>query len=156
MILSPVFCNFEVLTKYGIMASITLTLSTIKNKDTGKSEILLRYRNTRKVAQRARTHTYILPKYFVEGKIVINVRKETPEVTEARAAKTQIDRIIARIGEKAAKTDIDDFGPTWAQDVIDRLLFPENYKKSDTELVCFNDKTADYLKYKIAIIIGRN
>ena len=148
MILSPVFCNFEVLTKYGIMASITLTLSTIKNKDTGKSEILLRYRNTRKVAQRARTHTYILPKYFVEGKIVINVRKETPEVTEARAAKTQIDRIIARIGEKAAKTDIDDFGPTWAQDIIDRLLFPENYKKSDTEHVCFNDKTADYLKYK--------
>lgn len=72
------------------MASITLTLSTIKNKDTGKSEILLRYRNTRKVAQRAHTHTYILPKYFVDGKIVINVRKETPEVTEARAAKTHI------------------------------------------------------------------
>lgn len=75
MILSPVFCNIEVLTKYGIMASITLTLSTIKNKDTGKCEILLRYRNTRKVAQRAHTHTYILPKYFADGKIVINVRK---------------------------------------------------------------------------------
>lgn len=29
------------------MASITLTLSTIKNKDTGKSEILLRYRKVK-------------------------------------------------------------------------------------------------------------
>ena len=46
------------------MATITLTLSARSNKDSDKAEILLRYRNTRKVALRAHTHTYILPKYF--------------------------------------------------------------------------------------------
>ena len=37
------------------MATITLTLSARTSKDTGKAEILLRYRNTREVALRAHT-----------------------------------------------------------------------------------------------------
>lgn len=46
------------------MATITLTLSARTNKDTGKAEILLRYRNTREVALRAHTRVFILPKYL--------------------------------------------------------------------------------------------
>lgn len=41
------------------MATITLSLSTRTNKDTGKAEILLRYRNTREVALRAHTHVLL-------------------------------------------------------------------------------------------------
>ena len=56
------------------MASVTLTLSSKTNKDTGKAEVLLRYRNTRAVALRGHSRTFILPKFFVDGKIVIKAR----------------------------------------------------------------------------------
>ena len=46
------------------MASVSLSLSSKINKENGKSEVLLRYRNTREVALRAKTHVFILPKYF--------------------------------------------------------------------------------------------
>lgn len=56
------------------MASVTLKLSTVQNKKTGKSEILLRYRSHREIALRAHTHVFILPKYFANGEIVIKNR----------------------------------------------------------------------------------
>lgn len=130
------------------MASITLTLSTVRNKKTNKSEILLRYRNTRKVALRAHTHIYVLPEFFSDGQIVINKRRETEEVKEARAAKTKLDAMVTLLEEKGSKMDIDDIGPGWAQDVIDRFMFPENFKKADKEHLCFNDKTDEFLRYK--------
>ena len=131
MFLSPVFITFALLTKESNMASITLTLSSVRNKKTNKSEILLRYRNTRKVALRAHTHIYVLPEFFSDGQIVINKRRETEEVKEARAAKTKLDAMITLLEEKGSKMDIDDIGPGWAQDVIDRFMFPEHYKKAD-------------------------
>ena len=81
------------------MASVTLTLSSRTSKDTGKAEVLLRYRNTREVALRAHTRTYILPKFFSAGEIVIKNRIITPEVREAQEAKAQIDRIVSHILE---------------------------------------------------------
>ena len=62
------------------MAKIYLSLSTRVQKDTGKSEVLLRYRNTREIGQRVHSHVYLLPKYFVDGEIVIKQRIITPEV----------------------------------------------------------------------------
>ena len=41
------------------MASVTLKLSSKTNKDTGKAEVLLRYRNTRAVALRGHSHTFL-------------------------------------------------------------------------------------------------
>jgi len=79
------------------MATITLTLSARTSKDTGKAEILLRYRNTREVALRAHTRVFILPKYFVDGQIVIKNRLITPEVKEAQEAKALIKRELKSI-----------------------------------------------------------
>ena len=130
------------------MASLTFTLSTVTNKDTGKAEILARYRNTRKVAQRAHTRTFVLPEYWDVEKVVINKRRETKEVQEARAAKAQFERIKTEIEEKGNATHVDDFTPDWLQDTIDRLLFPENYAKPDKGELCFQDKTQEFLRYK--------
>ncbi len=69
------------------MASVTLTLSTKLNKDTGKGEILLRYRNKRTIALRAHTHVFILPKFFIDGEIVIKNRLITPEVHDGKNAR---------------------------------------------------------------------
>lgn len=130
------------------MASVTLSLSARSNKDTGKSEILLRYRNTREVALRAHTHTFILPKFFIDGEIVIKNRIITPEVHEAQQAKAQIERIVTHLIEKGNDKPVSDFTKDWAQDTIDRLLYPENYKTTDSGELDFLDKTEDFLKYK--------
>lgn len=130
------------------MATITLSLSTRLNKDTGKAEILLRYRNTREVALRAHTHTFILPEFFKDGKIVINRRLITPEVQEALDAKNQVERIVNHITEQGGKKAISEFTQDWAQDTIDRLLYPENYAKAEGEEMHLLDKTKDFLKFK--------
>ena len=130
------------------MAKIYLSLSTSVQKDTGKSEVLLRYRNTREIGQRVHSHVYLLPKYFVDGEIVIKQRIITPEVQEARDAKLAVDRIIAHLHEKGDKKAISDFAPDWAQDTVDRFLFPEKYKEPESDEVYFTDKTEDFLKFK--------
>ena len=130
------------------MATVTLTISPKLNKDSGKAEVLLRYRNTRQVALRAHTHTYILPKYFANGKILIKNRVITPEVRDALEAQAQVERIVTHIIEKGNNKPIDEFNQDWAQDTIDRLLFPENYAKPDSDELCLLDKTEDFLKHK--------
>ena len=130
------------------MASITLTLSSRLNKDTGKAEVLLRYRNTREVALRAHTHVFILPKFFTDGKITIKNRLITPEVHEAQEAEAAIDRIIAHLTEKGNNKPVSDFTQDWAQDTIDRLLYPENYKNPESDEPYFQDRTEEFLKFK--------
>lgn len=130
------------------MASVTLKLSSVRNKDNGKSEVLLRYRNTRTIALRAHTHVYVLPKFFQDGEIVIKNRLMTKEVQEAQEAKTTLDRIVNHVLDKGTGKAIEDFTLDWAQDVIDRLLYPENYKDSASDELFFQDKTADFLKFK--------
>lgn len=130
------------------MATITLSLSTRTNKDTGKAEILLRYRNTREVALRAHTHVFILPKFFSNGEIVIKNRLITQEVHEAQEAKATIEKIVTTITEKGNSKPISDFTQDWAQDTIDRLLYPENYKTPESDEICFQDKTEDFIKFK--------
>lgn len=130
------------------MASVTLTLSSRTSKDTGKAEVLLRYRNTREVALRAHTRTYILPKFFSAGEIVIKNRIITPEVREAQEAKAQIDRIVGHILEKGNDKPVTDFTQDWAQDTIDRLLYPENYRQAEGDEIYFFDKFDKFLKYK--------
>ncbi|MBO5595879.1 MAG: hypothetical protein J5917_03785, partial [Bacteroidales bacterium] len=110
------------------MASITLTLSSKTNKDTGKAEVLLRYRNTRAVALRAHSRTFILPEYFKEGQIVIKARIITPKVQEAMDAQSQLDLITAHVIDAGNKVPIEDFTQDWLQDTVDRYLFPEKYK----------------------------
>ena len=130
------------------MASVTLTLSTKLNKDTGKGEILLRYRNKRTIALRAHTHVFILPKFFVDGEIVIKNRLITPEVHDAQEAKATIDKIVNHVLEKGNTMPIEDFTPDWAQETVDRLLYPENYKTVESDEHYFLDKIEDFLKFK--------
>ncbi len=90
------------------MASVTLKLSSVRNKDNGKSEVLLRYRNTRTIALRAHTHIYVLPKFFQDGEIVIKNRLMTKEVQEAQEAKATLDRIVNHVLDKGTGKAIED------------------------------------------------
>lgn len=99
------------------MVSVTLKLSSVRNKDNGKSEVLLRYRNTRTIALRAHTHVYVLPKFFQDGEIVIKNRLMTKEVQEAQEAKATLDRIVNHILDKGTiREDMLQFlTDTWSQ-----------------------------------------
>lgn len=130
------------------MDKVYLSLSTRLQKDTGKAEVLLRYRNTRAIGQRVHSHIFILPKFFVDREIVIKNRLITQEVQEAREAKLTVDKIIAHLHEKGDKKAIVDFEPDWAQDTVDRLLFPENYKNPESDEPFFDNKIEDFLKFK--------
>ena len=130
------------------MAKVYLSLSTRLQKDTGKAEVLLRYRNTRAVGQRAHSHVYLNPKFFVDGEIVIKNRIITPEVQEAREAKLAVDRIVTQLIEQGDKKAIDDFAEGWAQETVDRLLFPERFKAPEPDKHYFGDRTEDFLKFK--------
>ena len=79
------------------MASLKFTLSTVPNKDTKKVEILARYRNTRKVAQRAHTRIFILPEYWIGEAVVVNKRKDTKEVLEHKSAEAKFSALKTHI-----------------------------------------------------------
>ena len=130
------------------MAKIYLSLSTRVQKDTGKSEVLLRYRNTREIGQRAHSHVYLLPKYFVDGEIVIKARIVTPEVKEAKEAKLAVDKIVAHLHEVGNKMALSDFGPDWAQETVDRFLFPDKFVEVKKDEHLFQDRIEDFLKFK--------
>lgn len=130
------------------MAKIYLSLSTRVQKDTGKSEVLLRYRNTREIGQRAHSHVYLLPKYFVDGEIVIKARIVTPEVKEAKEAKLAVDKIVAHLHEVGNKMAISDFRPDWAQETVDRFLFPDKFIEVKKDEHLFGDRIEDFLKFK--------
>lgn len=126
------------------MATITLSISSRTSKDTGKAEVLLRYRNTREVALRAHTHVFILPKFFADGQVVIKNRIMTDEVKDAHKAKAELDRIIGYVIEEGNKMAISSFTQKWAQETIDRLLFPENFKPKN-EKHAFFDAAEDFI-----------
>ena len=129
------------------MASIALTLSSKTDKETGKAEVLLRYRNTRSVALRAHTRTFVHPMFFKDGEIRINARAITAEVRDALSSQARIERIKARLIDLGNKTPIGDFTRGWAQETIDRLLYPDRCPQDQAEALSFQDKTADYLRY---------
>lgn len=130
------------------MSSISLTFSSKIIKDTGKAEILLRYRNTRDVALRAKTHVFILPKFFSNGKIVIKSRIITDEVRDSHKAQADIAQIIDHLTQQGNKMHVAEFTPTWAQDTIDRLLFPEKFMPQDETTSIFFESFENFLKFK--------
>lgn len=145
------------------MATITLSISSRTSKDTGKSEVLLRYRNTREVALRAHTHVFILPKFFANGQVVIKNRILTEEVREAHKAKADLDRIIGHVIEEGNKKDIHTFTQKWAQETIDQLLFPQKKVKKDEktsiyelgDLFIESHKISDSRKRSIRNLFGK-
>lgn len=84
----------------------------------------------------------------MDGEIVIKNRIITPEVQEAREAKLAVDRIVTQLIEQGDKKAIDDFAEGWAQETVDRLLFPERFKAPEPDKHYFGDRTEDFLKFK--------
>jgi hypothetical protein len=130
------------------MSSISLSLSSKIIKDTGKAEILLLYKNTREVALRAKTHVFIQPKFFSNGKISIRSKIMTEEVRDAHKAQANIDLIVGHLMQQGDRMHVAEFTPTGAQDTIDRLLYPEQFKPKEEDHSSFFDAFESFLKFK--------
>ena len=112
------------------MAKITCTLSAKVDKQTGKSEILLRMQNRKMGNRRAHSRIWILPQFMNEkkGEIEIKARKLTPDVKEAYVQKGKLDKLKNHLVIMEQSTDGALMSETWFQDTIDRFMFPEQYE----------------------------
>lgn len=130
------------------MASVTYSLSNKTNNTTGKAEILLRYRNTRAVALRAKTHIFILPKFFSDGNITIKSRILTEEVRDAHFAKYALEKLSNEIITKGDKMRLEDFHSSWAQDIIDSFQAPKGKKQDESPTMSFMTAFAKFLELR--------
>ncbi len=119
------------------MAAVDFTLSKKVQKGTGLSEILIRLQVKRGMAQRAKSHLFILPKYFVDGEIVIKSRLMTPEVKEAFKVRGQLDDIRDLLISESHSLLGDSIPENWVQNKIDKFLFPEEYERVEEKNLPF-------------------
>ena len=110
------------------MANTKLSLSSKVDKTTKQSEVLIQLR-CGTFSQRVKSRVFIFPKYFdsKNHKIVINQRTLTKEVVAMQQAKKKVDDICNALLEKFQTTKRDSIKEGWAQDIVDRIMFPENY-----------------------------
>lgn len=118
------------------MAQVHLYLSTKINKTSGESEVLIRFRNKRKVSRRAHSHIWIKKVYFDDSSenIVIRARILTDEIKETFIKKEKLEKLKNHIIVKAnemlsAETDND-----WLQKTVDAFMFPDKFKQ-DADIV---------------------
>lgn len=110
------------------MASLKFSLTVGLQKDTGKAEILARFRSTRLVAQRAKTHLYISPEDFdpTLQKVIINTRRMSKElISENTELQEKLNDITEEVMRQANSMRPEDIPAGWLQQTIDKTLFPE-------------------------------
>lgn len=110
------------------MATIFKTLSVKVDKQTNKTEILIRFRNGSTIDQRTGSNIFIDPKFFSDGEITIKQRLETPDVKEARECKKRLDDLCNAILLDFQKRGKDNIPSKWLFDFVDRYSFPDKYK----------------------------
>ncbi len=128
------------------MAKIIYKLSRKADKATGKSEIIFRFRMGRKYEEMIHTHVFILPKFFVDDKVVIKNRVMTPEVRDAMMAKVKVEELEAHLSELSLKTPQESIHSGWGQDVVERFTYPEKYKIKDAQEMPFFDLYDKYIE----------
>ena len=110
------------------MASLKFSLTAGLQKDTGKAEILARFRNTRLVAQRAKTHLFISPEDFdiTLQKVIINTRRMSKElINENTELQEKLNDITEEVMRQSNQMRPEDIQAGWLQQTIDKALFPE-------------------------------
>ena len=114
------------------MANTKLSLSSKIDKSTNKSEVLIQLR-CGTFSQRVKSRVFIFPKYFdaKNHKITINQRTLTKEVVAMQQAKAKVDEICNALLEKFQTTQRNTIQNGWAQEIVDRVMFPEKYTKEE-------------------------
>ena len=114
------------------MATIFRKLSPKEDKQSGKHEILIRFKQGNKIDQRAKSNIFIAPKYWNDG-IVIKERIQTPETVYHTEAKERLNNIEDYLSKAFLDADKTNFPQGWVQEQIDRFNFPERFIAADAQ-----------------------
>ncbi len=130
--MSTVVAIFAV-NNFAPMASITLSLSSKKDKQTGKVEILLRFVGGRGLVFRAKSNLFIAPERWneKEGRVIIP-RLQTPEQKELSKLQKDLDTLCNTVVEQFTHESKDAVSKEWLTSLIDRYHFPEKYQPKTT------------------------
>lgn len=111
------------------MPKITCTLSSKISKETGESEILIRFQKRGFGNKRAHSHIWISRPFFDQESedIKIAARKLTPEVRDAYDKKGKLEHLKTFVIRAIQDTDLSNVSDDWLQDTVDRFTFPEKY-----------------------------
>lgn len=111
------------------MAQIALTLSSKKDKITGRQEVMLRLFNGNTYNRRSRTGIYILddPSYWDGEKMVDNRRIADEERNYHREQKVRLENMCQFIEEEWQRLDKSNIPADWLKVTIDKFNFPEKY-----------------------------
>lgn len=110
------------------MSIIYRFLSPKKNKESGKQELMLRYSNGRNIQLYAKTHIFILEKFFNPDikDMVVKARLQTKDVVEALEKKAMLDSLCLHINNISIETSKEDQTSDWLQNLVDNFIFPNS------------------------------
>lgn len=114
------------------MSSLTKKLSSKVDKTTGRQEVILRFRSGRDFQYYAKTHIFILAKYFntTTNDMSVKSRIMTPEMQEALSQKKQLDELSLIINSTFNSSDPQSLDKDWMQATVDHFMFPQQAAKS--------------------------
>lgn len=116
------------------MATIELRLSSKEDKETHRSEILIRFYHGKVIDARAGTEIYILPYYWNGKEIEVKDRITTKDTLYHTNAQTQLSNLKSEISTKFQTADKKTIGKGWLDAVIDKYLHPAKYEIKEVEV----------------------
>lgn len=140
------------------MATITPRLSRKKDLETGKVEILIRFRHG-KIDQYAGSNVFINPKYWytkrnkdtgkmVSGISIPNARLLTSEIKNLQQAKSTYEGLINYVKNEFLAADKEIITEDWLSVLIDKFHFPDKYRPKGLE----KEKPLSFFEYINAFI----
>lgn len=137
------------------MAKVVQILSQKINPKSGKSEVLLSVRYGRNMTLRAKTHLFILPKYFIcqnsgkvaFGEITVKSRMSTPEVIQAKEVRNKVEEMCRLFEDRIGMEKPENITLNWLQKQVDQYIFDgkKSKKKVATKSKSFFEIFDDYL-----------
>ncbi|MFA7211420.1 MAG: hypothetical protein WC110_08240, partial [Bacteroidales bacterium] len=137
------------------MTKISKILAIKVNSDTGKSEILFRLYHGHSISLRAKTHLFILPKYFVKkreglespGEIVVKSKISSPEVIQAKEVRNKIEEMCRLFEDRILEEKPENITLDWLQKQVDLYVYGDISSKETVAVKSksFFDHFDDYL-----------
>ena len=112
------------------MATITLTLSTKKDKYTNKSQVLMYFVGGAGYVYRAKTGIYVKSSYWKNGKIIVP-RIAGAEQRLCVSIQGQLDKLCSAIIESFTNTPRSEINKEWLLRVIYNFHYPEKVNLSN-------------------------
>lgn len=117
------------------MATIELSLSSIRNNTTGRKQIRIRFYHGKRIDQRAKTGIYILdnPSYWDGHKMVDTRRINDEERRYHNECRNKIESMCTAIEEAWQNENSESIPKDWLKEQVSKFLNPQKSNESERE-----------------------